>query len=158
MKLMDRTIASLREQPFDMRPVPQELVLELLNHAVWAPNHRHREPWRFIYDTCSEKHGFLNQQAPAHVVITMNNDHNTHKQNEDLAAVFCLIQNFTLLAWERKLGVNISFYEWMFEREYCRKLGVTDKERIAAVLELGFYSKIPKAPSVPSAALNWSLL
>ncbi|MDF2715723.1 MAG: nitroreductase [Paenibacillus sp.] len=28
--------------------VPEALLLELLNVAVWAPNHEHRQPWRFI--------------------------------------------------------------------------------------------------------------
>ncbi|WP_239551479.1 nitroreductase family protein [Paenibacillus elgii] len=34
---------------FNRTPVPQDLVLQLLNDAVWAPNHGLREPWRFIY-------------------------------------------------------------------------------------------------------------
>ncbi|MBU7318438.1 hypothetical protein [Paenibacillus oleatilyticus] len=46
------------------------------------------------------------------------------------------IQNFKLPARERKLGVNVSFDEWVFDREYCRRLGVPDKERrIVAVLD-----------------------
>lgn len=46
------------------------------------------------------------------------------------------IQNFKLPAWERKPDVNVSFYEWMFDREYCRRFGVPDKERrIVAVLD-----------------------
>ncbi|GGE35749.1 putative NAD(P)H nitroreductase YfhC [Pullulanibacillus camelliae] len=158
MNLMDMSITSLQEQYMEMRDDLKELVLELLNHAVWAPNHRNREPWRFIYITGGEKPDFLNQKAPAHLVITMRNDSNTLKQNEDLAAVFCLIQNLTLLAWDKQLGVRVSFYEWMFDRNYCRKLGVPDKERIVAVLDLGFYSVIPEAPFKPSAALKWSFL
>ncbi len=30
------------------RPVPKEVVQRLLDTAVWAPNHRMTEPWRFV--------------------------------------------------------------------------------------------------------------
>nr|WP_308216635.1 nitroreductase family protein [Pseudalkalibacillus decolorationis] len=33
---------------FKEEPVPHELICELLNIAVWAPNDGLREPWRFI--------------------------------------------------------------------------------------------------------------
>ncbi|MGO4887353.1 nitroreductase family protein [Anaerobacillus sp. MEB173] len=26
----------------------EDLILELLNDAIWAPNHGLREPWRFV--------------------------------------------------------------------------------------------------------------
>jgi len=32
-------------------PVPTELLVELLNVAVWAPNHGNRQPWRFALYT-----------------------------------------------------------------------------------------------------------
>ncbi len=34
---------------FAERPVFRELILSILEDAVWAPNHKLREPWRFIY-------------------------------------------------------------------------------------------------------------
>ena len=33
---------------FKQEPLPEGLLEELLNVAVWAPNHGLREPWRFI--------------------------------------------------------------------------------------------------------------
>ncbi|WP_341280894.1 nitroreductase family protein [Paenibacillus sp. FSL H8-0537] len=33
---------------FNTQPLSQETILELMNIAVWAPNHKLREPWRFI--------------------------------------------------------------------------------------------------------------
>jgi nitroreductase len=32
---------------FEPRPVPRDLITHLLDTAVWAPNHRLTEPWRF---------------------------------------------------------------------------------------------------------------
>lgn len=37
-----RSIAQLRDEP-----VPRELVAQLLEAAIWAPNHKRTEPWRF---------------------------------------------------------------------------------------------------------------
>ena len=37
-----RTIGAFRDDP-----VPRRLVEELIDSAVWAPNHKHTEPWRF---------------------------------------------------------------------------------------------------------------
>ncbi|RXZ80357.1 hypothetical protein EBB07_19445 [Paenibacillaceae bacterium] len=160
MKLMDRRIEPRHVLPFEMRPVPQALVLELLNHAVWAPNHRLREPWKFIYIANDNREGleFFHKQVPAHLIVTMKNESDAYKHDENLAAVFCLIQNFKLLAWEKKLGVNVSFYDWMFDRGVCQKLGIPEKERIAAVLDLGFYLEIPEAKPASVASLKWRLL
>lgn len=45
-----KTIRERRSiRTFNRNPVPRELVIQLLNDAVWAPNHGLREPWRFIY-------------------------------------------------------------------------------------------------------------
>lgn len=40
-------------------PVPGELVVELLNDAVWAPNHGLREPWKFIFVSTEQKQIFI---------------------------------------------------------------------------------------------------
>ncbi len=34
---------------FKPETVPSEVILEMLETAVYAPNHRLTEPWRFIY-------------------------------------------------------------------------------------------------------------
>lgn len=160
MKLADTHIASLSSLTLAQRPIPQALVLELLNHAVWAPTHRLREPWSFIYISHDNRGqlDFLNKQASAHLILTMKADNDVHKEDENAAAIFCLIQNFQLLAWEKKLAVKVSFHEWMYDRSYMNKLNVPEKEKLVAVLDLGFYIESQAASPAPSAELNWSLL
>jgi|SRR5690625_1122081 len=119
-----------------------------------------REPWRFIFID-HESQGKLpshHETAPAHLIVVMKNENSTHKRDEDLAAVFSLIQNFKLLAWEKKIGVKVSVCEWMYDKEQCQKLGVKDKERIAAVLDLGFCLKATVISPEIVPTLNWSLL
>ena len=40
-----RTRRSIRD--FDDQPVPREMLVQIIEAATWAPNHRHTEPWRF---------------------------------------------------------------------------------------------------------------
>ncbi|WP_019908839.1 hypothetical protein [Paenibacillus sp. HW567] len=125
---------------FSDRPVPQWLVLELLNDAVWAPNDGLREPWRFIYAEAGSG-GFmtgLQDPAPAFLIVAMKEESDSYKRDEDFAAVCCLIQNFQLLAHVRKLGVRRTMKDWMYDREQTYLFGVQDKECIVAVLEMGF--------------------
>jgi nitroreductase len=128
------------------RPVSQELILELLNHAVWAPNDGLREPWRFIFaDNRNMKlmHG-LQERAPAYLLVLVKEEADHHKREEDFAAVCCLIQNFRLLAHEQGLGVRSTLHDWMYDRSRAETFGVLDNERIAAVLELGYGAEQPK--------------
>lgn len=122
------------------RPVSQELILELLNHAVWAPNDGLREPWRFIF--ADNRNGKLMQglqeHAPAYLLVLVKEEADHHKREEDFAAVCCLIQNFRLLAHEQGLGVRSTLHDWMYDRSRAEKFGVLGNERIAAVLELGY--------------------
>jgi nitroreductase len=41
-----RSIGKVKDQP-----VPKELVKKLIEAAIWAPNHHHTEPWKFIVMT-----------------------------------------------------------------------------------------------------------
>lgn len=160
MKPLDGMIAIGNHPVFDDRSVPQAVVLEMLNYAVWAPNHMLREPWRFIFiDHQSQgKLPIDHVPAPAHLIVVMKNENSAHKRDEDLGAVFSLIQNFKLLAWEKKMGVKVSISEWMYDKEQCQKLGVKEKERIAAVLDLGFCLETTAVSPEVVPTLNWSLL
>lgn len=161
MKLMDMTIPGSLNKSFDGRQVAPQLVLELLNHAVWAPNHKLRQPWRFHYIPSGEKLEGLASEMHAHLVVTLPIDHNRSRYDENLAAVFCLIQNMKLLGEERGLSVDVTFPKWMYKRAHCRKLGIPDHENVAAVLDLAYYTNTKETETVPlppAAALNWSRL
>ncbi|MDN4602379.1 nitroreductase family protein [Paenibacillus sp. F6_3S_P_1C] len=131
---------------FLVRPVSQELILELLNHAVWAPNDGLREPWRFIF--ADNRNGKLmeglQEHAPAYLLVLVKEEADHHKREEDFAAVYCLIQNFRLLAYEQGLGVRSTLHDWMYDRSRAETFGVLGNERIAAVLDLGYGAEQPE--------------
>ncbi|MDR6550723.1 nitroreductase [Paenibacillus qinlingensis] len=163
-----RARRTLRE--FTNEAVSEQLVMELLNDAVWAPNHGLREPWRFLFVPTEQKGAFiehllpafdtaqaekmrvyLHAQASAFLIVIMPDKGGHDKQwEEDLMASAALIQNFQLLAWERKLGVvwKTNDHNWNpFVREL---LGVQSGEKITGMLHLGHFKEdqvpAPKKP------------
>lgn len=166
------TVAELIKQRRTVRvfkkdPVSTELLIELLNVAVWAPNHQHREPWRFILFTGEgkarvgqamlqaysgedrEKIGtrklefFMN--VPVHLVVIQKEDPRQKVWDEDYAAVACLIQNFQLAAWERGLGVMWRTNSYNYDPTFRESIGVRPGEKIVGLLHIGYPEIIPGA-------------
>ncbi|MBB6694917.1 nitroreductase family protein [Cohnella xylanilytica] len=154
MTWADRTIPDSKRLRYRSGPVPQPIVLELLNHAVWAPNHGLREPWRFIFvdNGKGDALGKAQEPAPAYLVVAMKEEANPYKRHEDFAAVCCLVQNFRLLAWERQLGVRATRPEWTDDPLRRRSFGIRETESIAFVLEMGFVDPPPPESASSAAA------
>jgi len=150
---------------FNDAPVSLELVRELLESAVFAPNHRLTEPWRFIIlegagreryaeirrdmvlDFMKGQSDAERQQAadgtyrkfmnvPLYLFVVMRKQANAELDAEDYAACCCVIQNFLLLAWARGLGTTWkTFKNDVRLREYL-KLG--ENERVVGVVHVGY--------------------
>ncbi|MWV42386.1 nitroreductase [Paenibacillus sp. HJL G12] len=150
-------------------PVPQELVLELLNDAVYAPNHKLREPWRFIFVPTASKQLFALEMAQhypedmfenrikyfnepdAYLIIVMTDSDNQKQRDEDYGAVSSMIQNFQLLAWERGLGSVWKTNMHIYDPNVMEMLGVQPGERIAGFIHLGFFDETPEGkPRTPA--------
>ncbi|MBN2984495.1 MULTISPECIES: nitroreductase family protein [Cohnella] len=164
---------------FNRLPVSRELILELLNDAVWAPNHGLREPWRFILIESPEGRERLADLAvnasgnmmrmkllpaklkelmkkkmaeiPASLVVVMKEEKNEHKREENFAAVCCLMQNMQLLGWERRLGMTWTTFEFIRSPVFREGLGVKEGEQIVGILHIGYFDKAPNPkPRTPA--------
>jgi nitroreductase len=122
---------------FTDQPVEDESVLTCLNAAIWAPNHKLTEPWRFyILGTQTQKalkqtyaglradkraepgsveHQSIFEKAcerflayPKIVLVGQKRSDDPIQSKEDYAACACAIQNFQLMASELGLGVQWS--------------------------------------------------
>lgn len=150
---------------FKDTPVSLELIHELLESAVYVPNHRMTEPWRFIIITgeaCQRyasiraemvldgMHGkpeTERQQAadgtyrkfaaiPLYLLVVMKPHENPEIREEDYAASACLIQNFLLLAWEQGLGTAWkTFKEDARLREF---VGLAPGEKVVGIVHVGY--------------------
>ncbi|AST00222.1 nitroreductase [Geobacillus thermocatenulatus] len=148
-------------------PVPVELITELLNEAVWAPNHGLREPWRFLFVPTEQKEHFIEtvasafsgeeqektrrrlEQAKAFLIVIMREDPRQKQWEENFAAVSALIQNFQLLAWERQLGVVWKTNPHIYDPKVRERLGVRPGEKIVGFLHLGFFDPDQIPPARP---------
>jgi len=135
--------------------ISEQRILEVLNDAVWAPNDGLREPWRFIYVTGSRATrqlpgGLDGNPSPDILLVVAKEEADSHKQEEDYAAVCCLIQNFQLLSKSKPWYARRTVPEWIYDRDQCKPFGILPQERIVAVMEIGENDEsLPSAPSAP---------
>lgn len=150
---------------FTDQPVSLDLVQDLLESAVYAPNHRLTEPWRFIYfdgetrrtyaqirsqmvlDSMKSENEVERQKAadgtiqkfmavPAYLVVTMTPRGQEEVDEEDYAACSCVVQNFLLLAWEQGLGTNWKTFK--NDPRLREMLGLMEGEKVVGIIHLGY--------------------
>ena len=145
-----------------------EQIKELLNIAIWAPNHKMREPWRFIVVLDEARETFVEAlrfestkgrdavpmkdakvahwlSIPAYVVIVMEEDPRQHTWDEDYGAVSALIQNFQLAAWEKGIGMLWNTNKYIYTPSIRKELGVVAGEKIVGIMQMGYPAHIPMA-------------
>lgn len=175
MKTIQNIIKERRSiSKFKDTPVPNELILELLNVAIWAPNHKLTEPWRFILvqgegkkrlanavldsftpenkEKIGEKtYNSLVHNAPVHLVVVVKEDENPVRREEDYAAAASLIQNFQLAAWEQGLGMVWKTSGYTKSDTFRDALQIEGNERVVGLLMMGYPEMIPQArPRIPA--------
>jgi nitroreductase len=164
---------------FTDQAVDPALVQELIDTAVWVPNHKMTEPWRFVFlsgegvkryasirrDMALEGVPAQDEETrrqagegtyqkfaiiPSYLGVIMKQHENPEIREEDYAACCCLTQNFLLLAWERGLGTS-----WKtFKRDARLRvlLDLADDEIVVGWLHLGYPVSVP-VPT-PRAAVH----
>jgi len=166
---------------FEKRPVSPELVVELLDTAVWVPNYHMTQPWRFIItygegrqkiaeavrimkeqrepDLSKKKdigEKFYNKimNIPMIMTVLMKESPNLIVREEDYASTSCVIHNFSLLAWEQGIGLNWETYGWLHEPVFREAMGIMPGEKAVGNLHIGYPAKIPHAQArIPAAQL-----
>lgn len=158
--------------------VSVETLTELLDVAVWAPNHNLREPWRFIVYEGEGRKIFADavlstfspeelakygehrmkeyMHTPLHLLVVLKEDPRQKQWDEDFSAVCCLIQNLQLAAWEQGIGMVWKSNPYMYNPKFRDEsgVGVQPGEKIVAVLHIGYPRVIPHAaPRTPAREL-----
>jgi nitroreductase len=153
---------------FKPDPLPQGVLEELLNVAVWAPNHGLREPWRFIAfqgdgtkflaDTAFTflKRAITDPEAaakrkeyisniPLTLFVVMPEDPRQREWDDDFGAASALVQNFQLIAWEYGIGTIWKTDPYIYNPEFRNKIGVKPGEKIIAMIHAGYPETVPDA-------------
>jgi len=168
-----RSIRSYTEQP-----VPVELVEALLDTAIYAPNHKLREPWRFVLaiedgqtryvDALMElltargqfetKTSEQRQQAeqklrevPVYLTVLCQVQGTPDQQLEDTLATAAMIQNLQLVATERGLGCCWKSGKHWFTPEYASLVDASENERGLGVIQIVWPAIVPPVKPRTSA-------
>ena len=155
---------------FSDREAPRELVQELIDAAVWAPNHKHTEPWRFHVVAGAARDDLADallaepaaganpakdpraklKRAPLFIAVTQTGSPDEPVRDlEDYAACCCAAQNLMLAAHARGLATKWSTGALAESSAAKRWLGIAETDRIVAYLYIGY---APDSARVPTPA------
>lgn len=158
-----RSIKKFQEKSVDL-----EEIIDLLEVAKWAPNHKMTEPWRFLLYSGEGKEKFIEafkatqgtgeeaaekaakkaayfRSIPIHLVVIMPEDPRQKTWDEDYGAVSAFIQNFQLAAWARGIGMIWRTNDWIYNPVFREKVGVQPGEKIVGTLMIGYAEHVPEA-------------
>ncbi|PAE92482.1 nitroreductase [Shouchella clausii] len=170
VKAIDELIKGRRSiKKFKPDPVSIEEIVDILEVAKWAPNHKLTEPWRFLLYAEEGKNQFVDaflktqagndgkipekaqkkaayfREIPLHLVVVMPEDPRQKTWDEDYGAVCAMIQNIQLAAWARGIGMIWRTNDWIYNPVFREAIGVQPGEKIVATLMIGYGDFIPEA-------------
>ena len=145
---------------FLQKKVPEKLVNEAIEVAIWAPNHHVTEPWHFYrlgeetkqqcLDLCSDivtakkgdkaaefKRRSLSEK-PNWMVVTCKRSSNESSQLEDYAACCAAVQNLTLYLWKAGIGSKWTSGDIIRDPRFFEIVGInTDEEFVVGLIWYG---------------------
>ncbi len=156
--------------------VPRELIEQLLDAAVQAPNHYKVRPWRFVVLTGAARHRLgdamsasLRERHPeypqeaftkahdtplqAPVVIAVGVDKPTEakvSQIENIAATAAATENLLLAAQALGLGAKWRTGEWAEDVKVKEFLGFQADQHLIAFIYIGYPEFVEEHPPRPS--------
>ncbi|HCE77098.1 MAG TPA: nitroreductase [Dehalococcoidia bacterium] len=169
---------------FQLKDVNRSDIEMLLESAIWAPNHRNTEPWRFyvvekgsslrveiakemidLREEKSEKKlddrqkkSIYDQmsEAPCLIFVFSLLSENEEIAEENYAATCCAIQNIQLTATSLGLGVGWSTGNVAKIRNMNQILGTDEDLKIAGVLTVGYpEALVPKTRKDYETVTKW---
>ncbi len=156
------------------QPVPREALDRMLATAVWAPNHRLTEPWRFFiiekgsaaaekvagmaYDFALQRSGnerraeatrdsLLNTPVLIYAYSTPGRDEEGTKEN--YASVCCAAHNMALAGVAEGLAVTWETGGPTRHPDLGRTLGAEDGWTLATMLSIGYPAENPRSERTP---------
>ena len=158
-------------------PVPKEALTRMLDTAVWAPNHRLTEPWRFfVLEKGSEARKKVADLAyefsmgrndnparaeasrqtildpPIVMFVYSVPGPNEDTTQENYAAVCCAAQNISLAGFAEGLAVTWETGGTTRHPDLKRTLGAEEDWKMAVMLSIGAPAESPQASRTPVAS------
>ncbi len=130
---------------FRSEPIAPAVIDELLDLAVYAPNHHTTEPWRFVVIgpatisklVATTDDGKLTR-SPTAIVVTQVVDTDDHTAREDYAACACAIQTLMLAARARDIASYWRTPKSLLKPAAARILGLGKRELVIGIVHIGW--------------------
>ena len=156
-----RTIGAFRlELP------PRDVILDALDAARWAPNHKKTEPWHVVWLGPEIKRAVIELNArlvaaakgpteaeskrrkwaevPGWLVVTCDLADDPLRREEDYAACCCLIQNLSLALWSAGIGTKWTTGDVTRHAEFFELLGIdATRQRVVGLIWFGYPAVTP---------------
>jgi len=133
---------------FESRPVPRELLDELVELARWAPNHHLTNPWRFrvlgpealarLKQAAGPEAAAKLDRAPTLLAVSAKRSEDPVQSEEDLCAAACAAYVVLLAAHARGLAGYWRTPAVLRSEEGRAAVGIPDDERFVALVHLGW--------------------
>ena len=144
----------------------REIVLDALEAARWAPNHKKTEPWHVILlgpetaravidlnsQIISATKGPTEAEAkrkkwaevPGWLAVTCDLADDAFRREEDYAACCCLIQNLSLALWSAGIGTKWSTGDVTRHPDFFKLLNIDPaRQRVVGLFWYGYPAIIP---------------
>ena len=173
LEALSRTIRQRRTiEIFRSEPVPQETILQAIELACWAPNHKHTEPWRFhllgpetcarlielntklVRDSKGEAAAQAKQQRwsriPGWLALTSAVSDDPLRSEEDYAACCCAAQNMMLSLWACGIGMKWGTGPVTRNPAFADLLGFEPGQRkVVGLFAYGYPESVPQSRRRP---------
>ena len=166
---------------FKDQPVPRDALDRMLGTAVWAPNHRLTEPWRFFIlergtaaheQVAGMAHDFALQRSgnaqraeatrdsllktPVIIYMYSTPGRDDEGTRENYASVCCAAQNMALAGVAEGLAVTWETGGPTRHPDLARTLGAEDDWALATMLSIGYPAEDPPSLRTPvSNFVTW---
>lgn len=165
---------------FKPDPISRDVIEELLDAAVWTPNHRLTEPWQFFVLGDKHKRRFAeirrdarraalpNPDAPEAqpamqkvyedtvntpviIIMTAAGHSDEELQEENYWATFGAAYAFMLGAWSKGIGTYFRTGKGVVNSPALRRLlNVPDDRRVIGVMYVGYPAAVPQKRRTPA--------
>jgi len=130
---------------FKPEPLEREKVMEWLEAASYAPNHRMTEPWEIKFvgpqTRAALRHKTDFGGAPVVLLLTSKGSDNPLEREENALATACFAQNFLLAAHSAGAG---TFWSSLAASPQSRAiLGIPDKDDVIGIFGVGYPAAEP---------------
>jgi len=162
-----RTIAAFRPEP-----PARDIILEAIELARWAPNHKKTEPWHVLWlgpetvrqviavntRILTEKKGPAEAESkskkwaeiPGWLVVTCDLADDAFRREEDYAACCCAIQNLQLALWSAGIGTKWSTGDVTRHPDFNQLIGLdSQRQRVVGLVWYGYPAVIPEQNRQP---------